>query len=147
MSCCPRDVTRRPSPHVGSVQAPAGWEAACTLDSRTGEGGAVDFEPVSWPSSSIRRFSSAPFCVMSICRARHHTCIHHAISIAGDTAEATVVPADFAAGYGTLVAEAGALFASRHYRHYLWLLSLSDHIAHFGEEHHESSDDRLPRPC
>jgi len=28
------------------------------------------------------------------------------------------------------------------YRHYTWLLSLSDDIAHFGLEHHESSDDR-----
>jgi len=28
------------------------------------------------------------------------------------------------------------------YRHYTWLLSLSDHVAHFGLEHHESSDDR-----
>jgi predicted metalloprotease with PDZ domain len=28
------------------------------------------------------------------------------------------------------------------YRHYTWLLTLSDHTAHFGLEHHESSDDR-----
>jgi predicted metalloprotease with PDZ domain len=29
------------------------------------------------------------------------------------------------------------------YRRYTWLLSLSDHVAHFGLEHHESSDNRL----
>jgi predicted metalloprotease with PDZ domain len=29
------------------------------------------------------------------------------------------------------------------YRHYTWLLTLSDHVAHFGLEHHESSDDRV----
>jgi predicted metalloprotease with PDZ domain len=40
------------------------------------------------------------------------------------------------------VAEAGALFGTRMYRHYAWLLSLSDHVEHFGLEHHESSDDR-----
>ena len=28
------------------------------------------------------------------------------------------------------------------YRHYTWLLTLSDHVAHFGLEHHESSDNR-----
>jgi predicted metalloprotease with PDZ domain len=35
------------------------------------------------------------------------------------------------------------LFGSRHYRGYHFLFTLSDHVAHFGLEHHESSDDRL----
>src|SRR5262249_14248883 len=43
-----------------------------------------------------------------------------------------------------LVAETGALFGARHYREYHFLLTLSDHTAHFGLEHHESSDDRVP---
>lgn len=129
----------------GSVQAPAGWEVACTLDSHAGEGGAVDFEPV-----SLAQLIDSPVQLGAFLRhvdlpgSAPHPDMHHAISIAGDTAEATAVPADFAAGYGNLVAEAGALFTSRHYRHYLWLLTLSDHVAHFGEEHHESSDNRLP---
>ena len=59
-----------------------------------------------------------------------------------DSAAALMAPDDFAQGYSRLVAENGALFGSRMYRHYTWLLSLSDHIAHFGLEHHESSDDR-----
>ena len=53
------------------------------------------------------------------------------------------MPDDFAAGYYRMVAQAGMLFGSRMYRHYTWLLSLSDHVAHFGLEHHESSDDRM----
>jgi predicted metalloprotease with PDZ domain len=40
------------------------------------------------------------------------------------------------------VAETGALFGVRHYRDYHFLLTLSDDVAHFGLEHHESSDDR-----
>jgi predicted metalloprotease with PDZ domain len=40
------------------------------------------------------------------------------------------------------VAETGALFGSRHYRDYHFLVALSDDIAHFGLEHHESSDDQ-----
>src|SRR6202023_2608705 len=44
--------------------------------------------------------------------------------------------------YKNLVKEAGALFGSRHFRSYHFLLTLSDHVAHFGLEHHESSDDR-----
>ena len=69
--------------------------------------------------------------------------LQHAISIAADSEEALAVPQDFAASYGRLVAQAGMLFGTRMYRHYTWLLTLSDHVAHFGLEHHESSDDRV----
>ena len=40
--------------------------------------------------------------------------------------------------------ESGKLFGARHYRDYHFLLTLSDHVAHFGLEHHESNDSRLP---
>ena len=38
--------------------------------------------------------------------------------------------------------QAYALFGSHHYRHYDFLLTLSDNTGHFGLEHHQSSDDR-----
>ena len=41
------------------------------------------------------------------------------------------------------MAEAGALYGARHYREYHFLLTLSDHVAHFGLEHHESNDSRV----
>ncbi len=41
------------------------------------------------------------------------------------------------------MSETGALFGSRHYRSYHFLFTLSDHVASFGLEHHESSDDRV----
>jgi predicted metalloprotease with PDZ domain len=43
-----------------------------------------------------------------------------------------------------LVAESGKLFGARHYHDYHFLLALSDHVAHFGLEHHESNNSRLP---
>ena len=69
--------------------------------------------------------------------------LRHAISLAADSEEALSLPDDFATSYGRLVAQAGMLFGTRMYRHYTWLLTLSDHVAHFGLEHHESSDDRV----
>ena len=45
--------------------------------------------------------------------------------------------------YRRLVAEAAALFGARHYDRYHFLLTLSDHVAHFGLEHHQSSDNRI----
>ena len=47
--------------------------------------------------------------------------------------------------YKNLVAETGALFGSRHYRELSFFVTLSDHVASFGLEHHESSDDRMRR--
>jgi len=59
-----------------------------------------------------------------------------------DSPAALAMPPEFEAHYRRLIAEAGALFGSRHYRDYHFLLTLSDDVAHFGLEHHESSDDR-----
>ncbi|MGO9170027.1 MAG: hypothetical protein ACLP56_24440, partial [Candidatus Sulfotelmatobacter sp.] len=36
----------------------------------------------------------------------------------------------------------GKLFGTRHYHNYHFLLTLSNHVAHFGLEHHESNDSR-----
>jgi predicted metalloprotease with PDZ domain len=66
----------------------------------------------------------------------------HEIDIAADTpGELEMTPA-LIRDYKQLVAETGALWGSRHYRDYHFLLTLSDYVAHFGLEHHESSDDR-----
>jgi predicted metalloprotease with PDZ domain len=48
------------------------------------------------------------------------------------------------AAFEKLVVEANALFGAHHYDSYRFLTSLSDSVAHFGLEHHQSSDDRAP---
>ena len=67
----------------------------------------------------------------------------HYIHIVADSERALAMPPQAVKQYKRLVAEALALFGSRHYRSYHFLLTLSDHVASFGLEHHESSDDRL----
>ena len=67
----------------------------------------------------------------------------HYINIAADSESALAMPSETVKQYRKLIAEAGALFGSRHYGSYHFLLTLSDHVASFGLEHHESSDDRL----
>ncbi len=69
--------------------------------------------------------------------------ISHYLHLAGDSDRAIEIPPDQILDYQKLVKETGALFGSRHYRSYHFLLTLSDHIASFGLEHHESSDDRV----
>jgi predicted metalloprotease with PDZ domain len=67
----------------------------------------------------------------------------HELDIVADSAGALEIePADIR-HFAHLVTETGALFRARHYRGYHFLLTLSDHVAHFGLEHHESSDDRM----
>jgi predicted metalloprotease with PDZ domain len=65
------------------------------------------------------------------------------LDMAADGREALDIPAARLSALQRLVGEAGALFGARHYRDYHFLLTLSDHTAHFGLEHHESSDDRV----
>jgi predicted metalloprotease with PDZ domain len=67
----------------------------------------------------------------------------HFMHIAADSERAIAMTPEIAQQYQRLIAEAGAMFGVRHYRSYHFLLTLSDHVASFGLEHHESSDDRL----
>jgi predicted metalloprotease with PDZ domain len=66
----------------------------------------------------------------------------HYFEVAADSEEALNAPPDLIEKYKKLVKEAHALFGATHYREYHFLLALSDQIAHFGLEHHESSGDQ-----
>jgi predicted metalloprotease with PDZ domain len=68
----------------------------------------------------------------------------HFLDIAADGPEDLDLPPARVENFSRLVREAGALFGSRHYQQYRFLVTLSDSVAHFGLEHHESSDDRMP---
>jgi predicted metalloprotease with PDZ domain len=126
-----------------SVTIPAGWQLVSPLDSQV-EGNMFSFE-----SASIARLIDSPAQIgryaklFELAGSAPRPDIKHSLSIMADSAAALETPADFDKGYSRLVAENGALFGSRMYRHYTWLLSLSDHVAHFGLEHHEGSDNRL----
>jgi len=65
------------------------------------------------------------------------------MDIAADSAAALAAPQEVWDHYKNLVEQANKLFGAHHYRDYHFLLSLSDHVAHFGLEHHESDDSRV----
>ena len=126
-----------------SVLAPPGWQVACALATHAGADGSVALE-----GATLDRLIDSPVQMgahllsIDLPGSPPDPELRHTLSIAADSAAALAVPDGFAAAYGRLVAQAGALFGTRMYRHYTWILSLSDHVAHFGLEHHESSDDR-----
>jgi predicted metalloprotease with PDZ domain len=68
----------------------------------------------------------------------------HYLVLACDSAAGLELSPALKGHYERLVAEAGALFGARHYRSYRFLVTMSDHVAHFAEEHHECSDNRMP---
>jgi predicted metalloprotease with PDZ domain len=126
--------------YAPSLKLPAGWKYATSLTRRGESNGAVEFEPV-----SLTMLVDSPvlagkhFRVVTLTE----TPVPHRIDIAADSEAALAITPEEERAYKNLVAETAALFRSRHYRHYDFLLTLSDHTAHFGLEHHESSDDRV----
>jgi predicted metalloprotease with PDZ domain len=130
-------------PTAASVDVPQGWQVTCALAQQPRAGGGIGFE-----EASLARLIDSPVQMgeylerVELAGSKPYPQLRHSISIAADSAAALTLPQNFAADYGRLVAQAGALFGTRMYRHYTWLLTLSDHVAHFGLEHHESSDDR-----
>ena len=126
------------------LRLPAGWKYASALMTRSESGGAVHFEPVSLTTlvdSPV--LAGSHFRVVTLEAAP----IAHRIDIASDSEATLEMSPEDLTHYKNLVAETGALFSARHYRHYDFLLTLSDHVAHFGLEHHESSDDRVSERC
>jgi predicted metalloprotease with PDZ domain len=67
---------------------------------------------------------------------------HVEMDVAADAAADLDAPTDVWDHYKNLVQQAYKLFGAHHYRHYHFLYTLSDHVAHFGLEHHESDDSR-----
>jgi predicted metalloprotease with PDZ domain len=65
------------------------------------------------------------------------------MDIAADSAAALEAPPETWDHYKSLVDQAQKLFGAHHYRDYHFLYTLSDHVAHFGLEHHESDDSRV----
>jgi len=68
----------------------------------------------------------------------------HFLELAAETeAELAITPA-YKKAVDNLVAEQLSLYGAHHYESYRFLVTLSDSTAHFGLEHHQSSDDRVP---
>lgn len=65
------------------------------------------------------------------------------MDIAADSAADLDAPQETWDHYRNLVEQAQKLFGAHHYRDYHFLYTLSDHVAHFGLEHHESDDSRV----
>ncbi len=126
---------------AASVTLPDGWDLGTALAVARREGPRVDFEAATLETlvdSPVLAGRHLTRTALASAEGRPHTLV-----IAADSPEAAAAPPELRAQLDRLVAEAGALFGARHYRAYTFLLTLSDHVASFGLEHHESSDVRM----
>lgn len=125
-----------------SLRLPDRWEYATALASRPSPGATIVFEPC-----SFTRLVDSPVLAGRYFRTVELTpgdSIPVRLRMASDSPQGLGLDETDEAALRRLVREARALFRSEHYRHYDFLVSLSDHVAHFGLEHHESSDNRGP---
>jgi len=123
-----------------SLKVPSSWRYGTALPIAKETGNEIEFKPASFTTLVDSPVSTG---------AHYRTIdlgtdngIAHYLHLAADSDRALEVSPEVIAEYQNLVKEAGALFGTRHYRDYHFLFTLSDHVAHFGLEHHESSDDR-----
>lgn len=125
-----------------SLRLPAGWQYGTALPVNAALGDTISFLPaplvtlIDSPVLAGKYFKSIPLTGPGVMPA-------HEIDMVSDSVAALQMPAAQVQHYKNLVAETGPLFGARHYRDYHFLYTLSNHVASFGLEHHESSDDRV----
>jgi predicted metalloprotease with PDZ domain len=123
-----------------AVTLPAGWSCATALGAGTRAGARTAF-----PAVSVERLVDSPLMAGRWFRAvplapgpRPVT-----LSMACDGEAGLAMPEPTIESLRRLVREARALYGGSHFEHYDFLVPMSDHISHYGLEHHESSEDRV----
>jgi predicted metalloprotease with PDZ domain len=136
----PQGTPAKDIPFAASLKLPAGWKFGTALPMTKQDGDTIEFAQV-----PLTTLVDSPVIAGKYYRAIQLTpgqTPSHEIDIAADSPAALAMTPDTELHLHNLIGEAGALFGARHYRDYHFLLTLSDDVAHFGLEHHESSDDR-----
>jgi predicted metalloprotease with PDZ domain len=126
--------------YAATLRLPEGWKFGTALAPTEQSGGAIQSEPV-----SLETLVDSP-----VIAGAHFRSVDlspggkppHYLHIVADSESALGLTPEDRRHFSRLVSETGGLFGARHYRAYHFLVTLSDHVAHFGLEHHESSDNR-----
>jgi predicted metalloprotease with PDZ domain len=126
--------------YSASLRLPAGWKFGTSLHVSNQVGNDIHFAPVSLTMLVDGPVIAGEYLKVVPLSAENPPA---ELDLAADSAAALDAPAEVWDHYKNLVRQAGLLFGARHYTQYHFLLTLSDHVAHFGLEHHESNDSRI----
>jgi predicted metalloprotease with PDZ domain len=128
--------------YTASLRLPPGWKFGTALPIANQSGDELQFKPVSLYTLVDSPVIAGEYLkVVPLSPAGEYP--PQEMDVAADSAAALDPPAEVWQQYRNLATQAYALFGARHYRDYHFLYSLSDHVAHFGLEHHESDDSRV----
>jgi predicted metalloprotease with PDZ domain len=131
--------------YVATLKLPAGWKYGTPLPiastSLTGQNGdtQIIFQPTSLTTLVDSPVITGEF--LKVVKLADDPLVE--MDVAADSAAALEPPQEVWDHYKNLVEQTNKLFGAHHYRDYHFLFSLSDHVAHFGLEHHESDDSRV----
>ena len=125
--------------YQASLRLPEGWKSSTPLPIASQSGNELKFSPASLTTLVDSPVISGEY-LRVVPLAENPP---QELDIAADSAAALEAPAEVLENYRKLTEQAFKLFGARHFRDYHFLYSLSDHVAHFGLEHHESDDSRV----
>ena len=129
--------------YQASLKVPEGWQIGTALPGPAQSGQTYTFKP-----SSLYTLVDSPVIMGEYLKVLPLNTPAGTPAVEMDIAADSHAALDFLPGVEDhlkqLPMEAVALYGATHYRDYHFLLSLSDHVAHFGLEHHESNDSRIP---
>jgi predicted metalloprotease with PDZ domain len=128
--------------YEADITLPPGWTIGTALPVKSGVRPPVwSFEPVTLTTLIDSPVLAGEFLRSEVLDDRPGKRV--VLDMAADARADLEIPADLLEKYKRLVKEADALFGSRHFDSYHFLLSISERVAHFGLEHHQSSDNRV----
>jgi len=125
--------------YTASLKLPEGWKFGTPLPVTSRDGNEIHFATVSLTTLVDSPVIAGEFLKVVPLAQDPPT----EMDIAADSAAALDAPQEVWDHYKSLVDQAQKLFGAHHYRDYHFLYTLSDHVAHFGLEHHESDDSRV----
>jgi predicted metalloprotease with PDZ domain len=138
----PQGVKSDDARFTATLKLPKGWKYATSLPAAP-LSTRVNDDETQFSTVSLTTLVDSPVLAGAFLR-RDELAPDVYLNIAADSSAALDMTPEQLLSYKNLVAEANALWGAHHYRQYNFLYTLSDYVAHFGLEHHESSDDRMP---
>jgi predicted metalloprotease with PDZ domain len=127
---------------AASIKLPSGWSYATALPRPSEQAGILHFDPV-----SLTTLVDSPLMCGSIMREFDITpkgvAQRHVIDLFEKSPEGLNVPPERIVAFTHLVSETAALFRSRHYTGYHFLVEAQSESSD-GLEHHQSSDEQIP---
>ena len=125
-----------------TVTLPKGWQFATAMQVQSRDGATTTLKPL-----GFNNFVDSP-----LIAGEHFNRVDLApkgkvpvyLNVVADEADQVKLTDKQLRQHRELIEQTDRLFGAHHYDHYDFLLTLSDHTGHFGLEHHQSSDDRLP---